>query len=508
MEKKERIMKKDVFFAFFIILLLLPRIAVSEEAVLQEAIPDVKTQFFCGYCHVLSYPKVIKKAYLSWKDSKHKDIGCVQCHYPLEQLQYKIPEHKRIPKDKKDTPDKSAMDFMKTELEVLSRLITVLNMDSSVTMTKPRLDDRSCTTSKCHPTTGEGKEGEYWTKQIEFAKYVREDKSEAVVSLTHEKHFDKEKWVEGQEMHCTTCHARETEQRHFEVSREKCFLCHFKNLALDEKRAKCSLCHEVPTAPLQKQKKEGAGEEEKPITHKSLEEAKVPCESCHRQLVEGMGLVNEERCYTCHEQSEEISKDPLNKKLMHEKHVADQTAHCFNCHESILHKEADFIELAKNNCSACHPDHHLFQKMLITGDERKGIPKTPGLMYEVKTNCLSCHKEEKLVKGEKVAHGAAKACVSCHTEKHEGMVKEWKDKTGEELKNAKEIEKEALETIENAKDKASKKAMEKATSMVKEGQENMRIVEYGGGVHNKKYSVMLLDEAMNNFEDAIDLLAE
>jgi hypothetical protein len=36
----------------------------------------------------------------------------------------------------------------------------------------------------------------------------------------------------------------------------------------------------------------------------------------------------------------------------------------------------------------------------------------------------------------------------------------------------------------------------------------MNIVEYGGGVHNKKYSVILLDDAMNKFEDAIDLLAQ
>jgi hypothetical protein len=45
-------------------------------------------------------------------------------------------------------------------------------------------------------------------------------------------------------------------------------------------------------------------------------------------------------------------------------------------------------------------------------------------------------------------------------------------------------------------------------AMLKEGREYMSLVEYGGGVHNKKYSVMLLDEAMNNFEDAIDLLSE
>jgi len=32
------------------------------------------------------------------------------------------------------------------------------------------------------------------------------------------------------------------------------------------------------------------------------------------------------------------------------------------------------------------------------------------------------------------------------------------------------------------------------------------IVEFGGGVHNRKYSLELLDAAMNNFEDLIELL--
>jgi hypothetical protein len=36
----------------------------------------------------------------------------------------------------------------------------------------------------------------------------------------------------------------------------------------------------------------------------------------------------------------------------------------------------------------------------------------------------------------------------------------------------------------------------------------MHIVEYGGGVHNKKYSIILLDSAMDNFEDIVDLLSE
>ena len=42
---------------------------------------------------------------------------------------------------------------MKTELEVFSKLVTVLNMDESTVLRKPKIDDRGCTTSDCHPLT-------------------------------------------------------------------------------------------------------------------------------------------------------------------------------------------------------------------------------------------------------------------------------------------------------------------------------------------------------------------
>jgi hypothetical protein len=47
-----------------------------------------------------------------------------------------------------------------------------------------------------------------------------------------------------------------------------------------------------------------------------------------------------------------------------------------------------------------------------------------------------------------------------------------------------------------------------AKTMLEKGREFLQIVEFGGGVHNQKYSVMLLDEAFGNFADAIDLLNE
>jgi hypothetical protein len=50
--------------------------------------------------------------------------------------------------------------------------------------------------------------------------------------------------------------------------------------------------------------------------------------------------------------------------------------------------------------------------------------------------------------------------------------------------------------------------MDKAMEMLKEARENLRIVEYGGGVHNKKYSIVLIDAAIDNFEDLMELLKE
>ena len=40
-------------------------------------------------------------------------------------------------------------------------------------------------------------------------------------------------------------------------------------------------------------------------------------------------------------------------------------------------------------------------------------------------------------------------------------------------------------------------------SKVAEGKENIKIVIAGGGVHNKKYSALLLDIAIEKFDDAI-----
>jgi nitrate/TMAO reductase-like tetraheme cytochrome c subunit len=420
---------------------------------------------FCGACHIM------ERYYNSWEKSKHgeKDVTCVDCHY--------APGEKYT---------------LKAKFKGLGQLFAYLStyVEAKEVRKPAKVSDLSCTTSECHPKQ------KLQDKKVKFTEKI---------SYVHKTHFDKT--IEGQELHCSICHQHVRAEKHFEVPKVACYLCHFKETKFNEGRAKCSLCHEIPQTSLQKQKKEEKPDE-KPITHQTLEKAQVSCQSCHYELVQGKGGIKKEDCFDCHDYSPEKLKKAEDKAMMHTEHIAAQNAQCFDCHSPIMHKEIEFLDPVRETCFACHPDHHKYQKLLLFGDKGKDVMKVPGLMYDVKTNCIGCHIDVRFIKGEKVLHGSTKACVACHTEKHEGMVNEWKNKTGEELEYAKELEKAAEDAINKATGNVSKKKLERAMAMFKEGQENMHIVEYGGGVHNKKYSVMLLDAAMNNFEDLVDLLNE
>lgn len=462
--------------------------------------PTENTEFFCGYCHILSYPRAIKKAHGSWKSGKHKDVPCVQCHYPPEELERTIPGHRRIPDDKAAAKRlRSDVEYMKTELEVLSRLVTILNMDKTTVQRRSRVDDRNCTTIKCH---GSGKD-KYKTKKI-----LLTDKK---IPFTHKGHFDKEKWVEGDEMHCTTCHQQRTDKKHFETSKQDCYLCHFASVKnMNEKRSECALCHEVPTKPLQKQKKEGAPEDpdKKPITHKKLKDDKVPCASCHLQLIKGTGATEPEKCLECHDDVKSVMDKADNQALMHREHVAKQTARCLSCHTPIEHKKADYLDAARFNCQACHPDHHTYQKALLVGKGFDDIPATPALMHEVKTNCFGCHVGKSHKKGERIKVGHSDACVSCHSKRHRSMLKEWKDKMKAELDDLAEVEKEAVEAIAKAKEKGLDKKVQEAEALLKKGRDTVSIVRYGNGVHNKKFSITIIDAGFGYFEEILDELEE
>ncbi|MBI4848237.1 MAG: NapC/NirT family cytochrome c [Nitrospirae bacterium] len=423
---------------------------------------------FCGSCHIM------KKYYASWKSSKHgeKDIACVDCHYAPG-------EHTTL----------------KAKFKGLGQLFSYLSSKDTAVRKPAQISDLSCMTADCHPKE------KFADKKLNFSEKI---------PYIHKTHFDKT--VEGQTLHCSTCHQHVRGEKHFQVPVVACYLCHFKNAEFNKDRSKCSLCHAIPAKPLQKQKKEtgvavDASEgEEKPITHESLEKAKVSCQSCHYELVQGKGEIKRENCFDCHEYSEEMLKKAGDKKVMHKEHVAAQNANCFDCHEPITHKKADFMDSVRLNCQSCHPETHISQTLLIAGTGGKGIEETYPIAHnEMRMNCFACHtKDGTDNKGIKVKRGEEQTCADCHTERQKNLAKQWKEDVDEELMNARAVEKTAAQAIENARGKAPARSINKAVVLLKDGRENLTLVHAGGGVHNKKYSMLLLETAVEKFEEAIE----
>ena len=461
-------------------------------------------QFFCGYCHVLTYPSVVKKGYELWKKGKHNNVGCVECHYPpkvAKSSDQTAPANTAA--EKKHIPKKPPGHF------------SYIQLGGDSVRTRPRISDASCTTSACH-----GKpDDKFKTKKIQFTEKV---------TYVHKPHLEAKNQIEGQNINCTSCHQHESDQKKFEVTKATCHLCHFKKVKFNEGRGKCELCHQLPEKPIQT-----SGE--KPITHAMLKEAKVSCSSCHIELIQasgggkfeaffeagelktslvlGAGRMRPASCRTCHDQTQAL-KEEQNKKLMHEKHVTVKNARCFDCHQPIRHTQADLQQPADKrptrvSCEACHFESHTYQRLLSAGPKREGVSKTPDFMFKARTNCLGCHVEQKLTqKGAKVMTASGKTCVGCHTKDHDKMLKDWKTEVAKNVKEAQEVEQEALEAMAEHKAKLTEDQLAKAHDMLKKGREDLHIVQFGNGVHNKKYSIMLIDAAITNFEDMLDYLEE
>jgi hypothetical protein len=130
-------------------------------------------------------------------------------------------------------------------------------------------------------------------------------------------------------------------------------------------------------------------------------------------------------------------------------------------------------------------------------------------MYRVRTNCLGCHTERKVTdKSQIVMAASGKTCVHCHTKDHDKMVKDWKTDLHKGIKETIELEKETLELLSEKKAKLPKAKLAEARKMLTEGRDILEIIRFGNGVHNKKYSMFLLDAAITKYEDLLDMLEE
>lgn len=463
------------------------------------------TSEFCGgSCHAMD------EQYAAWKSSSHfnpktpgaKRAECIECHF--------------LPGEKKS---------FKAQMEGARHLAAYLYDPEAPLPIRPVVKDGACLRSGCH-----AKEA-FQDKELKF--------TEKAV-FKHKVHF--EKGLDGRNVACDNCHFKVTAGKHFEVPKEICFLCHLKlekhdlakaavetvtfgehaiekisfrqraSIDFNQGASKCDICHTIPTKSLQSQVGEGEALT-KSITHQSIKKAGVACEGCHFEVVKGTGEINtgnvvSNGCLSCHNRSKDLLAKATDGKLMHDAHVSEPRADCFDCHGVIEHKNrTDHLDFVREDCSLCHQNQHKYQKILLAGVPfTEGIRATPHLMYNVNTNCMACHLEKRLSRGHAVRTGAPDTCADCHTPEHKKMLSDWKKQVDKELAFTAEVEAEALEKLAAAEGNIDAEKLAEASGLVAAGQEFLNVVRVGNGVHNKKYSITILDEAIGSFDDAIALL--
>jgi hypothetical protein len=96
--------------------------------------------------------------------------------------------------------------------------------------------------------------------------------------------------------------------------------------------------------------------------------------------------------------------------------------------------------------------------------------------------------------------------VDCHTKDHEKLLADWIKEVKTEVSFAKEEKARAEALIIQLKDQLSEEQIVEFRKLLATGQKALDLVEFGNGVHNKKYSIMLIDEGLNGVYTVLDEL--
>ncbi|MEE8429645.1 MAG: hypothetical protein V3S16_00160, partial [Candidatus Desulfatibia sp.] len=194
-ETKPRICIHVFVMAIVAILFLSgPALSADQTAQVPAELPQVdipQPQFFCGYCHILTYPGVVQKSYELWEKSKHKEFGCVACHYPPRGTA-------ELGKTSGSSPATVSTHIPQKPPERFS----YLKLGGETIRTRPKISDANCMTANCHGQPDD----KFKTKKIKFNEKVL---------FVHQPHLEKKNQIEGQSLNCTSCHQHETDTKKF-----------------------------------------------------------------------------------------------------------------------------------------------------------------------------------------------------------------------------------------------------------------------------------------------------
>jgi nitrate/TMAO reductase-like tetraheme cytochrome c subunit len=238
----------------------------------------------CNSCHIM------KPYVAAWKESKHRNVTCVQCHYPP-----------------------GFRDTIWVKYQAISQVVKWATQTYS---SKPfaEVEDASCLRSGCHDRRLlEGK--------VTFKRGIVFD---------HRPHLVEPR--RGRQLRCTSCHSQIVVGTHIEVTESTCFLCHFKGMKTGRALtpiAGCTGCHGAPKGDIR------VGSLR--FNHEDVASRGVACQQCHLNVIEGEGAAPRERCFTCHNQPEKL-KRYTDTVFVHDFHVAAHNIDCARCHTEIRHR--------------------------------------------------------------------------------------------------------------------------------------------------------------------------
>ena len=244
---------------------------------------------FCGsFCHNMN------ASYESYKKSPHSGIYCAECH----------------------TREGFVDGFLEDTLYAAGREVYVhmegeqfYDMDD----VRPKVYDEGCLRPECH------KAGTLAEKKNLFAKGVVFDHSGHLSATSVQEHVGGPATAETPdslpELNCVSCHSR-SEEKHMDVDRRACILCHFRPEADESAMQDCRSCHLVS-----------------PPDHDEYMADVESCNDCHGMKA-GEIAVSPEKCAQCHE----AGRESLSAGKAHELHVDKQEARCMDCHEPIAHE--------------------------------------------------------------------------------------------------------------------------------------------------------------------------
>lgn len=383
---------------------------------------------FCGSCHYMT------PYYESWKTSMHKEVACVECHIP---------------------PGITSEIRKKYEaLAMVARYFT------GTYSTNPwaEVDDQSCLRGGCHET------------RLLLGREVFEN-----ILFDHQPHLTEMR--REKRLRCTSCHSQIVQGSHISVTPSTCFLCHFKNTPLNHGTARCTVCHEVPERRI-----ETAGLS---FDHGEVKRFDMDCVLCHEGVTKGDGDVPRERCTTCHNDLERLSRYG-ETEFLHRTHVTEHKVECLNCHIEVVHKIPEREEALATGCRSCHSPvaGHSAVRDLYRGIGGEGVSPRPAAMYLAGIRCEACHN---VAKGEHVTASEV-SCMSCHGPKTLAIYRNWRVGLEKRLTGV-------TGELAEVKTKIDSQGNKTVKDFVSLAERNVAFVENGRGIHNPRYAADLLEKS-------------